>query len=98
MSRAPGVPELDEHAPALGMDRVRDALPADDLFVAVDPRRAPVAAAGGRDRRRFREDQPAIRGTLAVVFEVQIARRAARPLGAEAAQGGHDDAVLERDR
>lgn len=47
-----------EHAPALGMDRVRDALPALDLFVTVDSRRAPVAATGREDCRRLCEDQP----------------------------------------
>src|SRR3984957_19718763 len=92
------MPELDEHATALGMNRVCDALPARDLFVTVDSRRAPVAAAGRRDRRRLREDESAVRGALTIVLEVQITWHSARPLGAEAAQGGHHNAVFERDR
>jgi hypothetical protein len=98
MGRAASMPELGEHVAALGMHRVCDALPACDLLVAINPRSAPVSPRRRRDGGRLREDEPAIRSTLAIVLQHQVARHAARPLGTETAQGRHHDAMLERDR
>src|SRR5262249_59968026 len=92
------MPELGEYVAALGVDRISNTFPARHLLVAVEPRCTVVAPPGRRDRRRFREDQPAIGRTLAVVFDYQIARNSTRPVGSEPAHRRHHDAVLESDR
>ena len=96
--RAASMPQLGEHVAALGVDRTRDALPARHLLIAVDSRRASIAASRRCNRRRLGENQTAIGGTLAIVFEHQIARNATRPLSAEPTQRRHNDAMFERDR
>src|ERR1700730_8334213 len=96
--RAASMPQLGEHVAALGMDRTRDALPARHLLIAVDSRRASIAASRRCNRRRLGENQPAIGGTLAIVFAHQIARNTTRPLSAEPTQRRHNNAMFERDR
>src|SRR5215472_13161921 len=98
MGRAASMPELGEHVAALDMHRICDALPACDLLVAINPRSAPVTARRRRDGGRLREDEPAGRRTLTIIFQHQVARHTARPLGTQTAQGRHHDAMLERDR
>ena len=66
--RPASVPKLDEHVTAVGMDRICNPFPTRHLLIAVETRCAAVAAARRRDRRRFCENQPAVRGTLAIVF------------------------------
>src|SRR5260370_3770246 len=91
------MPELGEHVAAFGMPPICGALAACDLLVTLNPRGAPVAPRRRRDGGRFREDEPAVRGTLTIVFQHQVARHTTRPLGTETAQGRHHDAMPERD-
>src|ERR1700722_19960271 len=97
MGCAPRVPELSEHVAALGMDCIREALPPGHLLVAVECWRASVAAPGCRDCRRFRQNQSTVRGPLAVIFELQVARDASRPLISKSTHRGHHDEMLECD-
>src|ERR1700728_2317565 len=80
------------------MDCIRDAFPARHLFLLVDPWRSSVATSGGRDRRRLGYCQPSLGGALAIIFEHEVARDPAWPLGAEPAHSWHNDAMLGRDR
>src|SRR4029077_5090916 len=98
MSRAPSVPERSEYVAALGMDRIRDAFPACHLLVVVESWCTFIATPRCRDRRRFRENYPAVRCTLPVIFELQIAWDAARPLRSKPTHRRHHDAMLECDR
>ena len=73
---ASSMPELREHACALSMNRIRDAFPARHMLVGVQTWSMIVAARGRCDRSGFRDDQPAVRRTLGVIFELQVARYA----------------------
>ncbi len=92
------MPDLRPHAPARGVDRVDDALPAaqrglaveegDMLFVA---RRRPV------DDRTLRQDKPDLAlGAAAVIVDIGLARHAVGRLIARHRR--HDDAVFKLQR
>jgi hypothetical protein len=74
--RAAGMPKLGEKVCVLGVNCIRDAFPARHLLVGVETRRMIVASRGRRDRCCFRDDQPAVRRTLRIIFELQVARNA----------------------
>ena len=92
---AADVPELQENAPALGVDRGGDLLPTGDLLVGVDAWGIRVAMAAGRDRGRLSDDQAGA-GALGVIFGHQV-RRDVGPFGATTGQRSHQDAVRQRE-
>ncbi len=97
MRRPPRMPQLGEHAAALGVDRVGHRLPASDLRIGIEAGRTEPAARRGRDRGGFADDQPALGGALAVVGSHERAGDVAGLAGARAGQRGHDDAVAQCD-
>jgi hypothetical protein len=97
MRLAAVVPQLHEDAPALRMDGIRDLLPAGDVRVLVDARRAEIAAAVVRDVGRFGDDEPALRSALTVVLQHDAAR-AVVGVGAQARGWCVHDAMLQRVR
>ena len=95
MRNAPAVPELQEDDAALGVDRVGDELPALDLLVRIDARHVRPRGPGRQHRRRFADDQAALRGALAVICSVERIGRIAGRRRAHACQRRHDHAVRE---
>lgn len=74
------------------MHRVRHLLPRRDLGVRVDAGNAGVAACLGRDEGRFGDEQRAgDAGALGVVFRDEVEGDVG-VVGAEAGEGGHDEA------
>jgi hypothetical protein len=92
------VPELEQNDAAFGMHGVGHLAPAGDLFIAVDPGRAEIAAALHRNRRRLGDLETAFRGALAVIFDHHRARYIARLIGAQPGQRCLDDTMVEMDR
>ena len=85
------MPDLQEDAPALGVNRIRDHPPACDLLRRVDSRGVLIALGLRRDLRRLGDDQPGT-GALSVIFGGM--RSGDQPGGsAVTGQGGHDDPV-----
>jgi hypothetical protein len=74
--RTAGVPKLGEEVCALGVNYIRDAFPGRHMVVGVETGRMVVTSRGRRDRCRFRDDQPAVGGSLRVIFALQVARNA----------------------
>jgi hypothetical protein len=97
MCRAAGVPKLGEEVCALGVNCIRDASPARHVVVGVETGRMIVASRGRRDRCRFRDDQPAVRRTLRVIFALQVARNARPWLRPQPAHRRHGDTVFQCD-
>ena len=93
---AADVPELQENAAALGVHGGGDLLPAGDLLVGIDAWGVRVAMAAGRDCGRLGDDQAGA-GALGVVFGHQV-RRDVGTFGAATGQGGHQDAIRQRER
>ena len=93
MGDSADMPGLEEDAPAPGMDRLGDQPPALDLLRRVDPGRAGIALALGRDLGALGDDQPR-RGALGVVAGVEGMGRIFR-IGTVARHGSHDDAILQ---
>jgi hypothetical protein len=78
VGHAAHVPELDDDAPAGGVDGVRHPAPARDLLGRVDAGRPGVALALLRDLRGFR-DQETGAGALGVVAGVEVMGRVRAP-------------------
>jgi hypothetical protein len=84
-----------EDQAAFGVDGIHHPPPSPDLIVGVNAGRTGIAASRNQDRRSFRDDQTARRGTLRVIFGVQRARGEACALGAHSRQRGHHDTMLQ---
>ena len=88
---AAAVPDLQHDAPAGGMHRVGDLLPAGDLGLGVDAGLVPEGGVALHRHRRL-GDQQAGAGALGVVGGHQLAGHVAG-FGAAARERGHQDAV-----
>jgi len=86
------VPQLLKDAAALGVDRVGDAPPSGDLIVRIDAGRAGIAIAADRDGRCLRDDEAALRRTLGIILDHQLARNVTW-IGAHPRQRRHHDAM-----
>ena len=97
MRLAPDMPELLHDPAAAGMHRIGDRAPSRDLAVVVDARRAGIAVALARDRRRLRDEEAARGRALRVVFTHQRVGQVTET-GPHPGQRRHDDAMAELDR
>ena len=88
---------IGEHAAALRVDGARDVLPAGDLLVRIQSRRAKPSPARNRNRSPFRDDESAFRSALRVIFEHQLPGNIAGLFGLRTCQGRDHNAVRERD-
>ena len=89
------MPNLIKDEAALGVNRVSDELPACDLFIGPNARRAGIADGGRRNIGGFRNLQAALGGALAVVNGIHLLRDSAGLARAQARQWGHDHTVGE---
>jgi hypothetical protein len=74
MRRATCVPELGEHMPTNRVNGIRDSLPAGNLLVRIQAGGSEPSPASDRNRGRFKNDEPTVRGPLRIVFEHQVTR------------------------
>jgi hypothetical protein len=95
MRDTPDMPELKEDHTAFGMNRIDDFSPSIDLLRRIDAGHAGTAKSRGRHRRSLRNDQPARRRALRVIFGVQWPRRERRLFRPHAREGRHHQAMPE---
>src|SRR5882724_351205 len=72
MRGTPCVPELGEHVSTLRVNGVRDSLPSRNLLVRIQAGGSKPSPGCDRNRSRFRNDEPTVRGPLRIVLEHQI--------------------------
>src|SRR6266849_4327052 len=72
MRGTPCVPELGEHVSRLRVNGVRDSLPSRNLLVRIQAGGSKPSPGCDRNRSRFRNDEPTVRGPLRIVLEHQI--------------------------
>ena len=87
------MPQLQEDAPALGMDRIGDLAPSGDLFGRIDAGRVLIALCLRRYLRRLGDDQSRGRALRVIFGRMGSGHQALR--GAVAGQRCHDDAVRQ---
>jgi hypothetical protein len=89
------MPKLKKDQPALGMHGIDHAAPSFHLRLRIDAGHAGIAAPRHGDRRRFRDQQTAGRGALAIIFRIERPRHETQSFGAHSCQRRHHHAMAE---
>src|SRR5579863_9573289 len=76
MRRATGMPELREHAPPFGLNRLHDLFPALDLPVGIDAGCAIPASGSQGDVGRLADNEAAVRSAIRIILKHHVAGNA----------------------